>query len=739
MTSPGMPAIAEWYQDRRWVYSITFDEALADLHRCAVPLLQAAGVPGHVEVVVGQIGQVRAVGESSFNGMRHMHAGELRALRALGWGVGNHSWSHGVVNAASAPRELAHAKAVLEQALGEAVTVYCAPNDNSNMNEEALAACRRLGYLAAMGITDALNLPTSDDLLPLNRTFLHTRGYGPFFSEFDPWRNLRHARERRGWVIDYCHCPLERAIHPNKDCSAEELRRRLEAVTGEGAAVWLARIEDVVDYRHTRAAAVIAPSGPDEYIVQAPGLPSAVQRRVLTLRLPVDRTRAWVNGVEAPDATLLDLDLRQPAKLRLERRPSPIEVRPPVQFGAAAQAGLHGRLPQPYPRPMAPNTMKYLAEVVNSGLASDMVERFERTMAALLGVKHCIATPGCTNAMAVLALAMGLEPGDEVVTSPISDYGSVMGLINAGLIPVFADIGEEPGDPNVTAESLAACLGPRTRAIVCVHMTGMICDMDPIRELARRHGLILVEDACQATFGKYKGRFAGTLADGAVFSFDSEKTIGSDIGGCLVTDDDRLAQAARLAGHARGAVLREGFGRMHVTPGLALRIPQCTAAMTLAQLEAAPAHIAARDRDARRVLRGLAGIPGIVPLRTPEATDPLSCWMLGFNLEPGVFRCTADEFGRQLDAAGVPGASTARYYLLPEALPFLRERAERRLWPYDPATTNRVHRYAADTVPRAARFIGSFVRWFTFCEKYTDADCDLAVELVRTVAERNRA
>jgi dTDP-4-amino-4,6-dideoxygalactose transaminase/peptidoglycan/xylan/chitin deacetylase (PgdA/CDA1 family) len=734
------PTIADWYQDKRWVYSITFDEALADLHRCAVPILQTAGVPGHVEVVVGQMGQVRAIGDSSYNGRRHMNADELRALLAMGWGVGNHSWSHGEVNAQTAALELERAKVVLETAIGGPVSVYCSPNDNRNMNAEALAACRRLGYLAAMSLTDALNRPEPDDLLWLNRTFLHTQGYGPFFSEFDPWRNLRHAHEQRGWVIDYCHCPLERAVHPNKDCSAAELRRRLEAVRAGGVdGVWLARVEDAVDYRYTRRAFLLqGGEGPDEFVISAPGLPEAVRRRVVTLRLPPDTERVWVNGVEVPGGKLLDVDLRETVRLRLAVREH-VEVGRVAKFGAAAQAGLQGKLPQPYPRPMAASTLKYLTEVVNRGLASDMVERFEQTFAEMLGVKHCVATPGCTNAMAVLALALGLKPGDEIVTSPISDYGSVMGFINAGVIPVFADIGTTPGDPNVTAESLAACIGPRTRALVCVHMTGVICDMDPIRELARRHGLTLIEDACQAMLGCYRGRLAGTLGDAAVFSFDSEKTIGSDIGGCLVTNDDRLAAAARFAGHARGAEQREGYGRVHTAPGLALRMPQCTAAMTLAQLEEAPARIAARDSAARRILRGLAEIPGIVPMHASGHLNPLSCWMLGFNLSEGAFRCTADEFGRQLAEAGVPGAGTARYYLLPEALPFLRERAERRHWPYDAATTDRRHRYAADTVPRAARFMDTFIRWFTFCEKYTAADADLAVDLVRQVAERNRA
>lgn len=382
--------------------------------------------------------------------------------------------------------------------------------------------------------------------------------------------------------------------------------------------------------------------------------------------------------------------------------------------------------------------MKYLQEVINSGLTVDMNGRFERAFAAAMGVKHCVSAPGCTNAMAVLAASLSLTPGDEVVMSPIADYGTVMGWLNVGVIPVFADIDPAPGNPNVTAATIAPHLGPRTRAIVCVHTTGLICDMEAIVALGRRHGVPVFEDVCQAAFGQYKGRQAGTLADGAVFSFDSEKSIGSDVGGCLITNDDRLAETARFMGHARGGEMRPDFGRVHTAPGLALRMPSCTAAVTLAQIEEAPARIAARDRAARRILGGLAAIPGIVPLHVPDYVNVFSCWMMGFSIEPAAFRCTADEFGRQVNEAGLSGASTARYYLMPAALPFLTERAARRGWPFDAATGSRPHRYDADTTPNAARFLEHFIRWISFCEKYTDEHADMAVEIVRQVAERNR-
>ncbi|MYK42289.1 MAG: aminotransferase class V-fold PLP-dependent enzyme, partial [Gemmatimonadetes bacterium] len=193
-------------------------------------------------------------------------------------------------------------------------------------------------------------------------------------------------------------------------------------------------------------------------------------------------------------------------------------VRKHARYGAATQQEFDGPLPQPFPREIGPRAMEYLAEVVDSGLTCDMVGRFEQAFAEAHGVTHCIATPGCTPALAVLAAAFGFEPGDEIVVSSVSDYGTVQGLISAGYIPVFADAA--PGTINVNAETIEACISERTRAILVVHLTGLICDMDAINEVAARHGLVVYEDACQAVFGRYKGRYAGTLSTAGAFSFD---------------------------------------------------------------------------------------------------------------------------------------------------------------------------------------------------------------------------
>jgi dTDP-4-amino-4,6-dideoxygalactose transaminase len=407
-----------------------------------------------------------------------------------------------------------------------------------------------------------------------------------------------------------------------------------------------------------------------------------------------------------------------------------------AKWGAQAHLGETGKLPTPFPRTLGPNAMMYLQEVIDSGLTCDMMGRFERAFADAMGVKHCIATPGCTPALHVLAMACGWAPGDEVIVSPITDYGTVQGIIAENIIPIFADTA--PNSINFSAETIECCISDRTRGILCVHMTGLINDMDAINSLAKRRGLMVIEDVCQAVFGEYKGRVAGTLGHAAGFSFDSEKTMGSDVGGCMVTNDDALAERARYMGHSRGAVMKPHFGRLHADVGYAYRMPGCTAAICLAQLEIIRDQVAHRDAMARLLYQYLAEIPGITPLVIPDYVNVYSCWMTGFNIDPGAFRCSPEDFAAQLADAGVPGAGMGEYYLMPAALTCLHKKVREGVFPYRVPPASRIPDYSSASCPNAAAFLKTFIRWSTFCEKYQPEHCELAAQTVADVAKRNR-
>lgn len=404
-----------------------------------------------------------------------------------------------------------------------------------------------------------------------------------------------------------------------------------------------------------------------------------------------------------------------------------------AKFGFAAYKNIIGKLPSQYPRIVGPNAINYLKEIVDSGLTIDMVSRFEKEFCKAMGVKYCVSATGCSNAILALAEALNFNPGDEVIFSPITDFGTIMGFIKNNYIPVFADTA--PGSINISAETIEPCITDRTRAIVVVHKMGLMCDMDPIMELARKHDLLVVEDVCQAIASTYKGRIAGTIGDVGTFSFDGEKTMGSDIGGCFITNNEALASYARFRCQGRGAEMREGFGRMHTVPGSAIRMPNCTAAINLAQLEILSDNVAKRDKAARLITEKLETIPGITCEKIPEYQEVWSSWMIGFRIDPEVFDCTADVFGKECAELGITGAGIGRYYLMPEACPFLNEYAENKTYPYSMPPASREYKYGGDTCPNAKKYLENWVRWSTICEKYTEEDCETVYQIVKTVAE----
>ncbi len=407
-----------------------------------------------------------------------------------------------------------------------------------------------------------------------------------------------------------------------------------------------------------------------------------------------------------------------------------------ARFGADAQKDLKGKLPLPFPRTMGPNAARYVQEVIEGGLTSDMPDRFEKSFAKRMGVKHCVGTPGCTAALSVLAAALRLSPGDEVIFSPITDYGTVLGFVRENAIPVFADTG--PASLLVDAKTIEPHITDRTRAIVVVHKTGLVCDMDPIMDLARRRGVTVIEDVCQATFSTYKGKLAGMLGDAAAFSFDSEKTVGSDMGGCLITNNDELAEAARFHGHSRAGEMQPGLGRVHTAKGYPYRMPMCTAAITLAQLEIAEENVAQRDKMIRLLNAKLSEIPGITPPAIPSYQKVYSCWMAGFSIDAKQFSCSADDFAAQLVEEGIAGAGTGNYYLMPIALPFLKKAACELMYPFSQPPASRRFDYSEASCPNAKAFLKTYIRWSTFSDRYTPDHCDLAAQIVRAVADRNR-
>jgi dTDP-4-amino-4,6-dideoxygalactose transaminase len=173
------------------------------------------------------------------------------------------------------------------------------------------------------------------------------------------------------------------------------------------------------------------------------------------------------------------------------------------------------------------------------------VDRLEQEIADYCGVKHCIAVANGTDALFLILEALDIRRGDEVITTPWTFFASVESIAHVGATPVFVDI--EPGSYNIDPAKIEEKITPRTKAIMPVHIYGQCADMDAIKDIAKRHKLVIIEDACQAIGASYKGNKAGSLGDAAAFSFFPTKNLGcAGDGGCITTDDTELADRMRL-------------------------------------------------------------------------------------------------------------------------------------------------------------------------------------------------
>lgn len=204
------------------------------------------------------------------------------------------------------------------------------------------------------------------------------------------------------------------------------------------------------------------------------------------------------------------------------------------------------------------------------------VEAFEREFADFCGTKHCVALSSGTAALHLGLLALGVQADHEVITSPNSFLATAEAITYCGAVPVFADI--DPATGNLDPRLIERAITARTRAILPVHVYGRPADMDPIREIAARHNLRVLEDAAQAHGARYRGKRAGGLAHAAAFSFYPTKNIGAyGEGGALTTDDDHIAKFARAArSHGQTARYEHEFVgynyRMQGFQGAVLRI-----------------------------------------------------------------------------------------------------------------------------------------------------------------------
>lgn len=232
-------------------------------------------------------------------------------------------------------------------------------------------------------------------------------------------------------------------------------------------------------------------------------------------------------------------------------------------------------------------------EVLNSGMLvqGPKVAALEDIFAEICEVKHAIATSSGTTALHLALLAHGIGEGDEVITTPFTFIASASSILFTGAKPVFVDIDEDTF--NIDPDLIEAAITPRTKAILPVHLYGYVCDMDAIMDIAERHHLVVIEDACQAVGASYQGQKSGSFGTGT-FSLYATKNVMSGEGGMITTNDDEIAEQCRLM-RTHGMKVRY----YHDMLGYNYRLSDLHAAIGLAQMERLEEFNATRKSNAQ--------------------------------------------------------------------------------------------------------------------------------------------
>lgn len=304
-----------------------------------------------------------------------------------------------------------------------------------------------------------------------------------------------------------------------------------------------------------------------------------------------------------------------------------------------------------------------VAETIRSGwlTSGPRAAELERRFAEYVGARHALALSSGTAALHLSLLALGVGPGDEVITTPVTWPATANVIVHAGARPVFADVRED--DLNIDPERVAALVGPRTRAIVPVHLAGQPCDLEALWAL----GVPVVEDAAHAAEAFYRGRKVGALSDATCFSLYATKSVAAGEGGVVTTERDDLARAIDDL-----RVMRRGHGSLYdiPVPGYKANLSDVLAAIALCQLDKVDGHRAIRARHVDAYDGAVAGLDGIDPIaRDPRDTHAFHLYVV--RIDPERAGGTRDDYQRLLAEEQI---GTSVHFLPVHRLTAYRER-----------------------------------------------------------------
>lgn len=302
------------------------------------------------------------------------------------------------------------------------------------------------------------------------------------------------------------------------------------------------------------------------------------------------------------------------------------------------------------------NERKYLLECIDSGWISSegpFVERFEQAFAATVGRKHGIACANGSGALDIAVAAAGIGPGDEVIMPSFTIISPAASVVRAGGVPVLVD--SDAVTWNMDVGQIEARVTPHTKAILVVHIYGLPVDMNPVLEIARRHGLTVIEDAAEMHGQTYRGRPCGSFGSMSTFSFYPNKHVTCGEGGMVVTDDDEVAEHCR---RLRNLCFQPGRRFVHEELGWNYRMTNMQAALGLAQLEKLDDHVRRKREMGTAYQAALSDLSGIqLPLAATDYADNIY-WVFGIlagctRLPPSPAAADASQIMQQLADQGI--------------------------------------------------------------------------------------
>lgn len=278
----------------------------------------------------------------------------------------------------------------------------------------------------------------------------------------------------------------------------------------------------------------------------------------------------------------------------------------------------------------------------------EFTKQFEIQFAKIMHVEHAHACSSGSAALHTAVAAINPEPGEEIITTSITDMGALSAILFQGAIPRFADV--DPSTYNVTAESIERCISSRTRAIMVTHLFGNPCDMDSILELARRFSLPVIEDCAQAFLAEYRGRMVGSLGDIGCFSLQQGKHITTGEGGIVVSDREDFARRMFLFINKAWGYGDPNPDHYFLAPNY--RMNELTGAVALAQLDKLDFSVRQRIATAEELTQQIQSVPG-VSTPTIRSGNRHTFWKYCLDIDPAVIPGGTVALGKMLREQGV--------------------------------------------------------------------------------------